>query len=123
MMRLFLSCLLLSMLLLTCGCSALPFGTGLNSAPPVLALEEAEKRPYIKIGRINIRRTVYINDYAMSPNLQEWAVEALQHEAEKLGADAVILPEISSRELSQVGLPSFPATEYKAAGTAIRFKP
>lgn len=121
-MRNYMFILILSFLLPVLGCSALPFSSGMASDTPILTMEEVSERSYTKIGRINIRRTVHLNDYVISPNLQEWAVEALQQEATKLGADAIIFPEVSSRELSQIGIPSFPATEYRASGTAIRFK-
>ena len=56
-----------------------------------------------------------------SPNLHEWATQALREQAGKLNADAVILPEITSRQLDIVSFPAFPATEYRAAGIAIKF--
>lgn len=66
-------------------------------------------------------RTVYLSDYAPSPNLQEWAILSLRVEAGKLNADAVILPEVTSKQLDIVTFPAFPATEYRAAAFAIRF--
>lgn len=114
------NCVLVLALVVLGGCSALPISGGAGPLPPVLAMEEVT-RPYLSLGRINIRRTVNITDYAVPPNLQEWALLALREEAGKLEADALILPEVSSREVSIVGLPAFPATEYRATGVAIRF--
>ncbi|CAH2032626.1 hypothetical protein [Trichlorobacter ammonificans] len=112
--------LLVLVLIVSGGCSALPLGGSAGPLPPVLAMEEVN-RPYVSLGRITVKRTVNITDYAVPPNLQEWALQALREEAGKLDADALILPEISSREVSIVGLPAFPATEYRAVGVAIRF--
>lgn len=88
--------------------------------PPVMTMEEV-KRPYNRIGRINVTRTVYISDYVLPPTLHEWALQTLREEAGRLDADAVILPEVSSRETAVFIFPSFPATEYRAAGVAIKF--
>lgn len=113
--------LLALMMLVMAGCAALPYSTG-NSVnlPPVMTLDELSQ-PYKKIGRIQVTRTVYFSDYAPSPNLQEWAVQTLREEAGKLNADAVILPEVTSKQLDIIVFPAFPATEYRAAAFAIRF--
>jgi len=102
------------------GCSALPMIGTDCPLPPVMVLEEIH-RPYTRIGRINVTRTVYVSDYVVPSALHEWAQQTLREEAGKLEADAVILPEISSRELSIFIFPAFPATEYRAAGVAIKF--
>lgn len=102
------------------GCSALPMIGSDGPMPPVLVMDEI-KRPYTRIGRINVTRTVYASDYVVPSALHEWAHQTLREEAGKLEADAVILPEISSRELSIFIFPAFPATEYRAAGVAIKF--
>lgn len=110
----------LVMLLSVGGCAAIPIAGNSGNLPPVLLTEELSQ-PYRKIGRILVTRKVYGSDYAISPNLHEWAILALREEAGKLNADAVILPEITSRQLDIVVFPSFPATEYRAAGVAIKF--
>lgn len=113
--------LLALLMLVTVGCAAIPYSTGSGgNLPPVMSIDEL-KQPYTKIGRIQVTRTVYFSDYAPSPNLQEWAVQSLREEAGKLNADAVILPEVTSKQLDIVVFPSFPATEYRAAAFAIRF--
>lgn len=113
--------LLVLLMLIMVGCAAIPYSTGNGgNLPPVMLLDEL-KQPYIKIGRIQVTRTVYFSDYAPSPNLQEWAVLSLREEAGKLNADAVILPEVTSKQLDIVTFPAFPATEYRATAFAIRF--
>lgn len=103
-------------------CTAIPVSKRESpDLPPVLAQDEL-LRSYTKIGRIQIVREVYFHDYALDPNLQAWGLRALREEASKMGADAVIFPEVSSRQLTIVAFPAFPATEYRAAGTAIKFK-
>lgn len=103
------------------GCAAIPLPSG-NSGnlPPVITLDEIHE-PYTKIGRILLTRTVYFSDYASPTNLHEWATQALREEAGKLNADAVILPEITSKQIDIIVFPSFPATEYRATAFAIRF--
>lgn len=102
------------------GCAALPMAGTDGPLPPVLVIEEI-KLPYNRIGRINVTRTVYVSDYVVPSALHEWAHQTLREEAGKLDADGVILPEISSREVSIFIFPAFPATEYRAAGVAIKF--
>jgi len=117
MVRLFLTLL---MLLILGGCAALPIAGTSGNLPPVMSMDEL-KQPYSKIGRIQVTRKVYFTDYAMPPLLHEWATSALREEASKLNADAVILPEVTSRQIDIVVFPSFPATEYRATGVAIKF--
>lgn len=116
--------LMLSGILLICllnGCSAVPVSKKSGELPPVLSQDEL-LRPYVTLGRIAIVREVYFSDYAIEPNLQEWGIQALRAEAEKMNADAVILPEVSSRAITIVLFPAFPASEYRATGVAIKFK-
>lgn len=113
--------LLVVLLLAVAGCAAVPvLPVGTANLPPVMALHELQQ-PYHKIGRIQVIRKVYAADYAVSPALQEWGLDALRLEAAKMDADAVILPEISSKESSIFIFPVFPATEYRATGVAIKF--
>lgn len=107
-------------LALMAGCAAIPVGGTSGNLPPVMSMDEL-KQPYNKIGRIQVTRKVYFTDYAMPPQLHEWATQALREEAGKLNADAVILPEVTSRQIDIVVFPSFPATEYRATGVAIKF--
>ncbi len=117
MVRLF---FLLLMVLILGGCAAIPIAGISGNLPPVISMDEL-KQPYNKIGRIQVKRKVYFTDYAIPPQLHEWATQALREEAGKLNADAVILPEISSRQIDITVFPSFPATEYRATGVAIKF--
>jgi hypothetical protein len=113
---------LVAVLFTLCGCAAVPVlnNTSTANLPPVMALEEL-RQPYHKVGRILVTRKVYAADYAVAPTLQEWGLDALRLEAYKMDADAVILPEISSKESNIFIFPVFPATEYRAAGVAIKF--
>jgi hypothetical protein len=86
--------------------------------PPVLTEDEI-LRPYIKLGRIQITREAYGSDYTMSPDIRNWGVMAVRQEAAKMGADAVILPEVTGNTITYAILPS---TEYRATGVAIKFK-
>ena len=86
--------------------------------PPILTQEEVT-RPYIKLGRIQITREVYKFEGSITHDIQEWGFASLRREAAKMGADAVIFPEITGGHTMAVVLPS---TEYRATGVAIRFK-
>lgn len=112
--------LLLLMLVMTGGCAAIPIAGNSGNLPPVMSMEELNQ-PYTKIGRIQVTRKVYFSDYVAPPQLHEWATQALREEAGKLNADAVILPEVTSKQLDIVVFPAFPATEYRATAVAIRF--
>ncbi len=114
--------LLLLLILFLSGCSAVPVTKPPRiDLPPVLSQDELQ-RPYTKLGRIQVIREVYFTDGSLDPNLHEWGHQALREEAYKMGADALIFPEISSRQLTIVLFPAFPATEYRASGTAIKFR-
>lgn len=112
-------------LLAITGCSAIPVSRTLKketpNLPPILAQDEL-LRPYVTLGRIKIVREVRFIDYGFEPNLREWGFRELQEEAARMNADAVIFPEITTRAITIVVFPSFPATEYRAAGVAIKFK-
>jgi hypothetical protein len=86
--------------------------------PPFLSQEELT-RPYIRIGRIQVTREAYGSDPVLVPDIKAWGMEAIRLEAEKMGADAIILPEVNGRTTSYGLLPS---TEYRATGVAIKFK-
>ena len=89
-----------------------------NDELPILSQDELI-RPYVKLGRIQVTREVYGTDYALTPDIRAWGLAALRFEAEKLGADAVMLPEVSGRSTTSGIIPS---TEYRATGFAIKFK-
>lgn len=85
---------------------------------PILSQDELI-RPYVKLGRIQVTREVYGSDYALSPDIKAWGFNAIRQEAEKLGADAVTLAEVTGRTTTTGIIPS---TEYRATGFAIKFK-
>lgn len=115
--------LLLVSVVLLGGCVSVPTlrDDDASMLPPVMRADELGNRTYRTVGRIQVHRTVYITDYAVSPNLQEWGMHALREEGQKLAADAVIFAEVTSREHTVSGFPTFPATEYWARGVAIKF--
>ena len=104
-------------LALSSGCAY--FSTPIRGdLPPILAQDEII-RPYVSIGRIQITRDAYGSDYTMTTDMRNWGYTALRQEAAKMGADAVILPEVTGRSITYAILPS---TEYRATGVAIKFK-
>ena len=108
--------LLLSSTLST-GCSTLRRSMQADELP-ILSQDELI-RPYIKLGRIQVTREVYGTDYSITPDITAWGLSAVRQEAAKLGADAVMLPEVTGRTTTS-GI--FPLTEYRATGFAIKFK-
>ena len=91
----------------------------LRVLPPILAQDELF-RPYVKLGRIRITREVYgVLDSKIFPDIREWGYTAIRAEAEKMQADAVILPEVTGATTTYLFVPS---TEYRATGVAIKFK-
>ncbi|HXE96954.1 MAG TPA: hypothetical protein VN642_11140 [Dongiaceae bacterium] len=85
---------------------------------PILSQDELI-RPYIKLGRIQVTREVFGTDYSMSPDIKAWGLAVVRQEAEKMGADAIMLPEVTGRSTTYGIIPS---TEYLATGFAIKFK-
>ena len=109
--------LLAGMLLLTaCGCAANKFAT--EKLPPVLTQDEL-LRPYHKVAVITVRRERYGSPSDVTPDDYSWAYHALQEEAARIGADAVILPEIKVDLENYI---VFPTSEMKANGVAIKFE-
>lgn len=115
--RLILFIFLLTFSLYLNGCSTLHQSRS-NEGLPVLSQNELI-RPYTKMGRIQVTREVFGSDYSLTPDIKAWGIAAIRQEAEKLGADAVILPEVTGRTTSYLFIPS---TEYHATGFAIKFK-
>ncbi len=98
------------------GCSSTRSSS--NDSPPILSQDELI-RPYVKLGRIVVTREVIGTDYSISPDIKAWGLSAIRLEADKMGADAIILPEVTGRTTTY-GL--IPSTEYLATGFAIKFK-
>jgi hypothetical protein len=89
-----------------------------GDAIPILTQDELI-RPYTKLGRIQVTRESYVVDYSLTPDIKAWGLAAIRQEAEKMGADAIMLPEITGRSTMYGVIPS---TEYRATGYAIKFK-
>jgi hypothetical protein len=89
-----------------------------NDGLPILSQDELI-RPYTKLGRIQVTREVFGTDYSMSPDIKAWGLSAVRQEAEIMGADAIMLPEVTGRTTTYGIIPS---TEYHATGFAIKFK-
>ena len=102
-------------LLFACGCAAVKVQT--ESLPPLLAQDEL-LRPYHKMASIEVSRERYGSPSDLTPADYSWGYRALQQEAAKIGADAVILPEIKVEMESYI---LFPTSEIKAKGVAIKF--
>lgn len=107
---------LLCAMLLNSGCATTPALSG--DAPPILTQDEL-LRPYQKMGTIEVHRTRYGSRSDLSPADYGWANDALRAEAAKIGADAVILPEITVEMDTYI---FFPSSDMKAKGTAIKFR-
>lgn len=110
-------CLMFLLTLTLSSCSAVR-QTSNGDGLPILSQDELI-RPYVRLGRIQITREVYGTDYAVSPDIKSWGFNAIRQEAEKLGADAVTLAEVTGRTTTTGIIPS---TEYRATGFAIKFK-
>lgn len=95
--------------------------TSNNDDLPILSQDELI-RPYTILGRIQVTRESfvpkYVPDYTLSPDIKAWGLAAVRHEAEKMGADAIMLLEVTGRTNS-FGI--IPSTEYLATGFAIKF--
>jgi hypothetical protein len=112
---LFIFLLILSTILNSC---SMMDHTYRNDSLPILSQDELI-RPYTKLGRIQVTRETYGSDYTLSPEIKAWGIDAVRHEAEKMGADAIMLPEVTGHRTTYGIIPS---TEYIATGFAIKFK-
>jgi len=110
----------LVMTLLLAGCAGVDSNTRDDSSdlPPILTQDELV-RPYIKLGRIQITREVFTTDALISTDVYDWGTAALRREAAKMGADAIIFPEVNGAHTTSGIIPS---TEFRATGMAIKFK-
>jgi len=107
---------LLGTVVASAGCAT----TGQRAAelPPILAQDEL-LRPYQKMGVIEVQRERYGSPEDLTQADYKWGYQALREQAAKMGADAVIFPEIKA-ELETYVL--FPTSEMRAKGTAIKFR-
>ncbi|HIJ80475.1 MAG TPA: hypothetical protein HPP76_02060 [Desulfuromonadales bacterium] len=99
------------------GCSMISRSSSID-LPPVLSQDELI-RPYERLGRIQVTRETYGSDYSLPPDIRQWGFTAVRQQAEKMGADAVMLLEVTGGT-TVYGL--IPSTEYRASGVAIKFK-
>jgi hypothetical protein len=106
--------------LLLAGCAGVDSNTRDDSSafPPILTQDEVV-RPYTRLGRIQITREVFTTDALVKTDVYDWGTAALRREAAKMGADAIIFPEVSGENVKSGLLPS---TEFRATGVAIKFK-
>ena len=92
-----------------------------NQSKELPALLEPDEilRPYQKVASIEVRRARYGSLNDLTPDDYDWAYLALRQEGARIGADAVITPEVRV-ELHRYIL--FPVSEMKARGIAIKFQ-
>ena len=103
-------------LLLACGCASMQVRS--ENLPPVLTQDEL-LRPYHKVAVIEVHRERYGSPGDFTPADYSWSYQALQREAAKIGADAVILPEV---KVNLEDYTFFPTSEMTAKGIAIKFE-
>lgn len=106
----------LLMLLLLTACASLQNTQA--SPPPVLAQDEVF-RPYVKVGTVEVFGKRFAHPDDIKDEIGEWAHDALSTEAAKVGADAVIFPEIHTEKSSFLFIP---VTTINARGIAIKFR-
>lgn len=107
--------LLVAALLVACGCASVKVHT--EALPPVLTLDEV-LRPYHKVAVIEVHRERYGDVADLHPADYSWANVALQQEAARIGADAVIFPEVKVDTATYI---LYPTIEIRAKGVAIKF--
>lgn len=115
LLRTFLFLLLPLCLTLSAGCATVALRV---DAPPILGQDEL-LRPYQKVGTIEVHRVRHFAKEDLTPADYNWAYDALRSEAAKIGADAVILPEVKVEMDTFI---VFPKSEMTARGTAIKFR-
>ena len=86
--------------------------------PPILAQDEL-LRPYQKVASIEVRRARYGSPSDLTPADYDWAYQALRLEGNRIGADAVITPEVRV-ELKRYLF--YPVSRMNARGIAIKFQ-
>jgi len=101
---------------LSSGCATTGRHTG--DLPPILTQDEL-LRPYQKLGVIMVQRERYGSPDDLTPADYSWGYQKLREEAAKIGADAVIFPEIKAELETYI---FFPSSEMTAKGIAIKFR-
>lgn len=95
--------------------------TGLQQStmqPVVIKAEDLVGRGYERIGQVQVTRERLGVDVLTADDFG-WANGALQEEAQKMGADAILQPELFIKSESLLFIP---VTEIRARATAIRFR-
>jgi len=108
--------LLLCAALMSSGCATTGHHAG--ELPPILAQDEL-LRPYQKVGVIEVTRERYGSPEDLTKADYSWGYLALREQAAKMGADAVIFPEVKAELETYI---FFPSSEMKAKGVAIKFR-
>jgi hypothetical protein len=108
--------LLLCASLMSSGCATTGHHTG--DLPPILTQDEL-LRPYQKVGVIEVTRERYGSPEDLTKADYNWGYQALRERAAKMGADAVIFPEVKAELDTYI---FFPSSEMKAKGVAIKFR-
>jgi hypothetical protein len=103
-------------LVLTAGCAARRHSP--LALPPIMTQSELQ-RPYTKLGILEYSSQRFGNIDGLTLQDYEWAHGELREGALRLGADAVILPEVRYEHDTFL---LFPSSEIKAKGVAIRFQ-
>ena len=106
--------LLTVLALAACATTPVPY----QSLPPILTQEQLE-RPYAKVGMLQVSRDRFGSVEDLSPDDYDWAYRSLREEAQKIGADAVILPEVRVNVTSYL---LFPSSEIIATAVAVKFR-
>jgi hypothetical protein len=103
-------------LFFVCGCATTQ--VQIEGLPPVLTQDEL-LRHYHKVASIEVSRERYGSPADLNSADYSWAYHALQREAAKIGADAVILPEVKVELENYI---FFPTSEINVKGVAIKFE-
>jgi hypothetical protein len=99
-----------------CSCATVKIHT--EGLPPILAQDEL-LRPFERVATVSVRRHRYGDPSDLTPADYNWAFDAMREQARRIGADAVILPEVTV-ELHRYIF--YPVSEMTAKGVAIKFK-
>lgn len=91
---------------------------GVSTLPPMLTQDELVL-PYQKVGVLEVTRERFGSSEVVSSGDYEWAHRALREQAARIGADAVIFPEITVSTKSYL---LFPTSDIKVKGVAIKFR-
>jgi uncharacterized protein YbjQ (UPF0145 family) len=88
------------------------------SQPVVIKAEDLVGRGYERVGQVQVTRE-RLGAEVLTADDFGWANGALQEEARKMGADAILQPELFIKSESLLFIP---VTEIRARATAIRFR-